>query len=402
MEPETQPTIEVTMLGSFRLECGENVLLETTGRAKKIWILIEYLLAHRHTDIPQEKLIEVLWDDEECDAPFNALKNLVYRARKLLEALAPEAHYQYIRFVRNTYSWNNDLPCRLDIEEFEAALREGADQSRPAEERICAYLRAVDLYQGDFLPKSGFVNWVVAKSTYYTNLYCGGVYDVCVLLDQQERYGEIIDICEKAATLYPFEEKIHRLLLTAYLKNGNQKKALDHYDYVIDFFQKEMNVDLSESLRDLRKQMLSSAQTAETDLGLIKEGLTKTFQRRGAFFCDMETFTNIYRLQARSMERSGQSIYIGLITITDRYGGTLKEEQLTSAMAALKSCLVGSLRKGDVVARYSPSQFVVILGLITLENSEMVMRRIVDRFHRENRREKVLLHTRVKQVDPMD
>lgn len=95
--------ITVKMLGGFTISQGDRVISESDGRTKKVWMLIEYLLAHRRNDISQEKLIEILWEDEECDAPFNALKNLVYRARKQLGELSPGGKTEYIRFARNTY-----------------------------------------------------------------------------------------------------------------------------------------------------------------------------------------------------------------------------------------------------------------------------------------------------------
>ena len=100
------PKISVKMLGGFTVRMGDQMISEADGRTKKVWMLIEYLIANRSHDISQEKLIEALWDDEECDAPFNALKNLVYRARKQLAELYPGKKVEFIRFVRNTYSWN--------------------------------------------------------------------------------------------------------------------------------------------------------------------------------------------------------------------------------------------------------------------------------------------------------
>ena len=67
--------IEVTMLGYFAVRRGDRAVTEDDGRTKKVWILMEYLLANRHSDISQDKLIEVLWEDvEKCDDPYHALK----------------------------------------------------------------------------------------------------------------------------------------------------------------------------------------------------------------------------------------------------------------------------------------------------------------------------------------
>ena len=47
--------------------------------------------------------------------------------------------------------------------------------------------------------------------------------------------------------------------------------------------------------------------------------------------------------------------------------------------------MVFSLRKGDAVASYSASQFIITLPLTTFENGQMVLERIVNRFRSVNK-----------------
>ena len=281
-------TMYIKMLGGFSITLGNQAVTENDGRTKKIWMLIEYLLANRKKDISQEKLIEVLWEGEEgCEAPFNALKNLVYRARKVLARLSDEK-LEYIKFNRNTYSWNNDIPCVVDIEEFERNWSKASQPEAEKDARISHYNAAIALYEGDFLPKSSYSSWVVAKNAYYMSVYHECVGKLCELLAERDRYDEIITICENAVALYPFEEEIHRLLLTAYIKDGKQAKALSHYDYILNLFKKEMNVDLSNSLKSLRKEIVKSINAVETDLSIIKKDLREAYDVEGAFFAIMK------------------------------------------------------------------------------------------------------------------
>lgn len=74
-------TVKVKMLGGFSISFKDRELTDDQGRTKKVWTLIEYLLANYGTSVSQERLIEAVWPGEEYDNPLNALKNLVYRAR---------------------------------------------------------------------------------------------------------------------------------------------------------------------------------------------------------------------------------------------------------------------------------------------------------------------------------
>ena len=76
--------INIKMLGKFQIEYDGKVLSDDQSRTKQVWILLEYLLTNRRSDISVDRLIDVLWEDGGVDNPANALKNLIYRLRNLL------------------------------------------------------------------------------------------------------------------------------------------------------------------------------------------------------------------------------------------------------------------------------------------------------------------------------
>jgi two-component SAPR family response regulator len=103
--------INVTLLGEFSI---------TT---KRISMFIEYLIANRQQTVPISKLIEVIWGENECVDPLNALKNLVYRARGMLKVLPNSRDAEYIRFIQDTYVWNNTYSCTIDTEQLVPLLQ---------------------------------------------------------------------------------------------------------------------------------------------------------------------------------------------------------------------------------------------------------------------------------------
>lgn len=397
---DSRDAFEVHMLGKFSIQYQGKEFTSGDGRTKKVWILIEYLLAHRNSDISQEKLIEILWEDvEECDDPYHALKNLIYRARKTLKEFFGDGQ-DYIRFTRGTYSWDRSLKSLVDIEEFERLWKEATSKELDNDEKIEKYLQALDWYQGEFLPKSSTESWVISKNAYYASLYNECVLKVSSLLLDTRRYHDIISVTEKAVTLYPFEESVHQMLIFAYINIGKQSKALARYEYVIDLFRKEMNVDITDSLRSLHDSILSSQNAIETDLAVIKSDLQEACANNGAFYCDYAVFKNIYRLLARSMMRTGQAIHIGLLTITDPNGDLPDEHVLKDAKEKLRECIIYSLRKGDAVASFSAAQFVVTLPLTTYENGERVLSRIAERYRILYGNQKVKISVRLNNIDP--
>jgi len=393
-----RPLIEITMLGGFSVKIKDRVLTDETGRTKQLWILLEYLIANRLNDISQEKLIEILWDDEECDNPSNALKNLIYRLRNMLGALSNEENYDFIVFKRNVYSWNNELPCIIDTEELEKTSKSAKTSNLSDEERLKTYLRAIDLCKGDFLPKSSMNEWVISYGTYYKNIYIDCVRGAGKLLMASNKFEDVVQICEKAAAKEPYDESIHELIINAYLLAGNRQKAAAHYEFVSELFYENLGVKLSDNIRSLMRDVMKIISGIEKDLDVIKEDLRESDAVNSAYFCDYEIFKNIYRIEARMAERFGQSVFVALLTLEP--AKQAKQQAVSNAMQILKAIILGRLRKSDIVSRYSNTQYVLMLPSLTFENGQMVLNRIVQKFNEECKNSSIRLGTKLNPLSP--
>ena len=394
--------LQVRMFGELSLNCVEAQLSEKAGRSKKVWALIAYLLANRGREVSQERMMEELWPEGDYDDPAHVLKNLAYRARNMLKGLCSERTQEWIRFENNTYVWNKDIPCCVDAEEFERFWNAAKSAGCSEEERISNEMAAFQLYAGEYLPGFSFHEWAVAKNAYFSTLYRRCVLSLMQDLTHADRATEAIYVGEKAVGLCPFEEEIHRLLMSAYTAAGRPKQAIDHYHRISERFLDEFGVGLSEETVRLYKEIVKNLHDVETDLVSIKEDLMESNKKNGAFFCDYDIFKNIYRLYARSMLRNGASIYVGLLTLTDSKGDIPPEERIKTAMDGLRESTVNCLRKGDVVALYSSAQLVLMLPYTSYENGQMVLRRVVAAFTGRYQYNNIRVETMLQAVDPLE
>lgn len=404
MQPENshRAKVEITMFGDFSITINGNRCDNLKGHTKRVWMLIEYLIANRHSDLPLEKIIDILWGENDCGDPKNALKNLVYRARTLLHQIAGDTRTEFILFERNTYCWNNECDCTVDTEEFVGLYKQGCNVLKPAEQRLEWLSAAAALYTGDFLPKSSYSSWVENAQTFYSNMYNDCVIKAGSLLLDSLRFQDAALLCEHALQHSPYEEPIHRLLLYAYISADQRNKALDHYNRVVDKFYRDLGVDISTSLRPLYKQLINSINHIEIDLSVIKNDLKEAAAQSGAFFCDYDIFKAIYRLQARMMRRSNQSTYIILFTLTDAEGALPVPDVSAPAVAKLKEAILSSLRMGDAVASYSATQFIILITQVDYEDADKVTKRILQRFRFQYRKDNIKIITRINRVDSVE
>ncbi len=372
--------MHIQMLGGFELRSGGHVISENTSRSYQMWNLLEYLIAHRRQEVSQAEIIEALWPDEGSDNPANALKNLVYRIRTALSAAGFPGGRDMVRYANGTYCFNNALDCVVDAEEFERLCKLADHPEATPEQREKNLSQAAGLYKGDFLPRSRHEPWVVPIAAYYHNLYLRSVNKLAVLLTARRRYEEIVRVCEEALLVDPFEESLHEEIIRALLAQNKQKKAMEHYQYATDLFYRGMGVKPSENLRSLYREIIKTVNMVETDLEIIKEDLRESSRAEGAFLCDYEVFRNMYQLEARSAVRSGQAVFLGLMTLAPAGDGILGQRVFAAAMDKLQEALRTSLRRGDVISRFSATQYVLMLPTITFENGQMVLSRVAKKF----------------------
>lgn len=395
----SNPTIvKISMFGDLEIINQDKILKETSNRSKKIWNLLGFIISNRHNQLTQNDYIDMLWPDGISSNPVNALKTLLYRSRSLLEPILIN-NEQFILSGNGSYYWNNEINCTVDIEEFEQFYNIARNPATPMEERLFSYNKAIHLYKGDFLTKHSTELWVIPIATHYHNLYLECVKTYLSILEENKEYKSIIACCKQTLQIDSFDEKIHAFLIRAYLKEGNTVAALNHYDTATDILYQNLGVKPSKELRSLYVDMMKTQQTLEMDLTVIQNDLKEAEYKTGAFVCEYGIFQETYRLISRQSARDGRSVYIALITACEANGDIPPLKILNDIMENLLVAIVNSLRRGDVVSRYSGAQYVLLLPSVTQEDGTLILERIAKKYYHTNKRTKIQLKYKLRQIE---
>lgn len=388
--------VGIQTFGEFAITINGNTLTNLKGRTKRVWMLIQYLVAQRFHPVPLDRLVRDIWDGRECGDPENALKNLVYRARALLRDLSG-SQSQFIVFLNGTYTWNNQYACSVDSERFLHCTEKAFSEKVSPDKRIRWYKRAIRLYTGDFLPKSAYSTWVILKNARYAELYNRCVRELCGLLAEKQAYEEIISVCESALRLFPYEEPTHILLIQAYCNTGRKGQAHDHYNQVVKLFYQEFGVKLS-SVFQPHSKAPACKDKIETDLEKIRDDLREKTKVDGAFFCDYDMFKCLYRSQVRMIPRTGLSVFLILFTLNGKNSELPNPEALKVASEKLKNAILTNMRRGDIVASCSATQYIAMLQTVTAETAQGVVQRVIRKFKYEYRKDAIQVITKITSI----
>ena len=399
MDPSNM--LKINMFGEFSMEYNGVVINDNASRSKKLWMLLEYLVTFRGGGVSQSELIDLLWGDEDSGDPANALKAIVHRVRGLVSELGIDGK-KLISYHRGTYSWSpEDFVVSIDVDIFDTLVGK-AEGETDDEMRLKYLLEALTLYKGSFLPQTAMEPWAVSISAYYHTKYIDCAKHAIDLLAEIGRFPEVVDLCRAASIIDPYDEIIHMALIRALFGSGQAQAALAHYEYSTNLFFTHFGVNPSPEFVALYKEITKTTHEIEQDIGIIKGRMQERGERRGPFYCEFEVFKDMYRLELRAQARTGQIVCLCLLTVASADGSRPNQKLLATSMSKLSETIVQTLRQNDVFARFSVSQYLLMLPGATLENSEMVIGRIVRTFRRNNPRLSTMVRYRLQPLNPLD
>ena len=373
--------LKIHLLGEFYMENTYYRFPQETKKSTQLILLIAYLIMYRHTVVSKEKLIKILWKEDESDKPEGALRNLVYRARKELQKFYPDnPELSFILSKGNTYAWNAEIPCEIDVVQMDELCRKIEEEEAPeASYQYCKEL--LSNYMEDFMFEFHTQNWVELQKTYYDNNLMRATNRSCKLLMDKEYYDEVIKLCDILGFKHYANNHIHEYKLEAYRQTHQYSLALSYYHKVIDMYYGRLGIEVTPLCREIYTEVVQCIASNPVDVHELEQQLKENVRNEGTFYCDFDVFKNIYQMNLRSARRSSRSRYLVLLTMQQPEG--LKEEAQQRESDILRDVITTELRKNDVFTKCSPFQYSLIIATTSIEGCDKAISRILDRFQQK-------------------
>lgn len=383
MIEEKLPVLKVHMLGGFSMEYGDKPISFRRNTATKSMKLLQILLHCGEGGIARGKLLENLYGREELADVANNLRVTSHRLKKMLvDAGLPE--YDYIQIKSGIYRWSSPMEVEVDVHVF-SHLVDSSQKEDNEDKKIQLLKSACEVYHGEFLPGLSGEDWVLLESVQYKKKYTQALGQICDSLMKQREYETVLTLCEKASELYPFDEW-QSVQVDCLMALNRYKEAIQLYEDTAKLFFEELGISPSDKMMNQFKEMSAKMSHKPQAINEIKGGLKEDEEEDRAFYCNLPSFRDGYRLVRRIIERSGQSVYLMLCTVTDGKGRPMEnKEKLTAMTDELYDAIKHCLRRGDSFTKYSPTQFLILLVGTNQENCSMIFDRIFHYFAREHK-----------------
>ena len=391
-----QDTLQIQMLGEFAIRNEFYKFPQETKKSMQVIMLIAYLIVNRTTLTNKTRLMEILWPNDSAENPEGALRNLVYRARLELKKFFPGEKVECILSKNNSYIWNSELECDLDLvrlEEMAEQIKEETDLDRAL--TLC--IRMLNEYKEDFMFEFSDENWILVQRNHYKNLKLECIGKVAEGLDQQQRYQEIVDLCDLLDYKEFTNTRIHELKLYAYYKLDKIAIAMSYYHDVIDMYYSRLGIEVSERMKEIYAMVQKSNAKNPVDVNELEREMFETGTDLGTFYCDFDVFKNIYRINLRAAQRSTRARFLVLMTMKDE-SGKLSEKRLLEESDLLKDIIFSMLRKNDVYSKCNMTQYSMIIATPRKEGCQKAIDRILEKYEQKRREECVSVSYQMKPI----
>jgi predicted ATPase/DNA-binding SARP family transcriptional activator len=247
--------LSISVLGPVEVRRAGQLISVPAGKTSEILVR---LALDAGSPVRTDRLMEDLWGDDAIHTTRNTVQSKIAKLRRAL------GDPPVIVGGDGGYTLTVD-PADVDaltapVRATEAAALLDSGDNRGAAQ-ICS--TALQLFRGEVLPTAGDVDWAIPHRA---RLDAARMHLIEIGCAARLRVGDTHDVIgdlELAVSLYPYQESLWLLLITALYQSGRQTDALATYQRVRRQLAEDLGLDPGPQLQQLEQQILVHDTTIE-------------------------------------------------------------------------------------------------------------------------------------------
>jgi len=214
--PENWPwPVKVYTLGRFELLIDGQSPGYSRKVPKKVLALLKAIIAFGAKDVPEQKLLDALWPDEDGYAAYRSLTATLHRLRKLV------GNGKVIRQTGGEIALNRQC-CWVDADAFEDRVDHASNGSEGLGE-------AIKIYRGAFLAQEEGTPWAVPARERLRAKFIHAVGKLGLFLETNGRYETAIELYARGIDADNLVESFYQGLMRCYENLDRRSEAASAY-----------------------------------------------------------------------------------------------------------------------------------------------------------------------------
>jgi ATP/maltotriose-dependent transcriptional regulator MalT/DNA-binding SARP family transcriptional activator len=221
--------IRIHTLGRFELLIDGTAAVFGRKTPKKVLALLKAIVGYGAQNVPEERLIDALWPDEEGDAAHRAFNTALYRLRKLVR------HGSFI-VQKGGQVTLDGRGCWIDAIAFERAMSDAEAN---------AVAGALALHRGPFLPEETDCSWLAPMRERLHGKFVHGVRTLAEAAERAGRTAEAIAWYTRGLEADELIEAFYQGLMRCHARGGHLSEVAAVYRRMRTCLARDLNVSPS-------------------------------------------------------------------------------------------------------------------------------------------------------------
>ncbi len=244
---------QVQLLGGFQIRQGDRLI--SRFKTYRMAVLLARLALVPERGHTREELVGLLWPDAEPEAGRGSLRTALAGLRRQLadpgetdpDGVTPlETDRLQVRLRPGSVS--------VDVAEFEAAVK--AAERATGLGRAERLTGALELYRGELLP--GYhEDWIASERERLAQTYRATLRRLILAWEEGGDLPQALEAAQRAVSLFPAEEDIHRELIRLYVRMARADEARRQYQVLERTLRDEGSGPPSQATRALVAALLA-------------------------------------------------------------------------------------------------------------------------------------------------
>jgi DNA-binding SARP family transcriptional activator len=218
--------VVINMFGGFEIRTVRGKLGYSSFASSKCCLMLIYLVFNRDRTVPVRELAEILWPNQLFDNPYDMVKGVAFRLRKILDPICDK---KVVIARQGTYAINDELCLILDTRSFDTICEQLRQMGLSVKDRQMMYQRVIQCYRGNLLPNFEDEIWLIGRIIYYQVKYWGIVKEYLLLLDQIGQFEKFLSVASQAMNIVHPDADIYQLIITSLIRQNRMEMARSFY-----------------------------------------------------------------------------------------------------------------------------------------------------------------------------
>lgn len=224
--------------GNFRLIAPNDESVNLSSPT--IRSLLAYLILNREQPADRRRLAYLFWPRGTETAARRNLRQYLHRIRRLTPD--PENDLPLVLSTGSTVQFNPEIILSSDLQKL-------THYTRP-EANIEELISCVSLYSGDLL-EDVYEDWINPLREQYSQRMFQAMERLTSKLQTLGRFEEAIQFIHKQIEFDPYNEAVHRNLISLYYQNQERNQAVRHYNELVALLDQELGIPPMPETEDL-------------------------------------------------------------------------------------------------------------------------------------------------------